>query len=86
MNLTRVNDELNAEARKLWRRVRELTRANRALLQRAERAEGERMVMAREVLRADAEVEGVREFMADPGLCPHCRRALNAAARVEMVA
>lgn len=83
MNLTRVNDELNAEARRLWRRVRELVRANRQLLQRAERAESERLVMAREVLRADAEVEAVREFMAETGLCPHCRRALRAAAMVE---
>lgn len=86
MNLTRVNDELNAEVRRLWRRVRELARANRALLQRAERAESERLVMAREVLRADAEVDAVREFMSETGLCPNCRRALQSAARVEMAA
>lgn len=86
MNLTRENEQLHAEVRKLWRRVRELVRVNRALLQRCERAESERREMAREVLRADCEVEGVREFLSNENLCATCRRNLRAAARVELAA
>lgn len=64
---------------KLERRVRKLTRVNRLLVSQRDRA-------VRDANRAAVLYEDVREFIDHPGLCPHCRRALKAAARVEMVA
>lgn len=64
---------------KLERRVRKLTRVNRLLVLQRDRA-------VRDANRAAVLYEDVREFIDHPGLCPHCRRALKAAARVEMVA
>ena len=64
---------------KLERRVRKLTRVNRLLVSQRDQA-------VRDANRAAVLVEDVREFIDNPGLCPHCRRALKAAARVEMVA
>ena len=61
---------------KLERRVRKLTRVNRLLVLQRDRA-------VRDADRAAVLVEDVREFIDHPGLCPHCRRALRAAARVE---
>ena len=61
---------------KLERRVRKLTRVNRLLVLQRDRA-------VRDANRAAVLVEDVREFMDHPGLCPHCRRALRAAAMVE---
>ena len=64
---------------KLERRVRKLTRVNRLLVLQRDRA-------VRDANRAAVLVEDVREFIDHPGLCPHCRRALRAAARVEVSA
>ena len=64
---------------KLERRVRKLTRVNRLLVSQRDRA-------VRDANRAAVLVEDVREFIDHPGLCPHCRRALKAAARVELAA
>lgn len=64
---------------KLERRVRKLTRVNRVLVAQRDQA-------VRDANRAAVELDDVREFMNHPGLCPHCRRALKAAARVELVA
>lgn len=64
---------------KLERRVRKLTRVNRALRVRCKRAE-----LA--LIRAQVEVDNVRDFMAESGICNTCRRALQSAARVEMAA
>lgn len=61
---------------KLERRVRKLTRVNRLLVLQRDRA-------VRDADRAAVLVEDVREFIDHPGLCPHCRRALRAAAMVE---
>lgn len=61
---------------KLERRVRKLTRVNRLLVSQRDRA-------VRDANRAAVLVEDVREFIDHPGLCPHCRRALRAAAMVE---
>ena len=61
---------------KLERRVRKLTRVNRLLVLQRDRA-------VRDANRAAVLVEDVREFIDHPGLCPHCRRALRAAAMVE---
>lgn len=64
---------------KLERRVRKLTRVNRALLLRCKRAE-----LA--LIRAQVEVDNVRDFMAETSICDSCRRALRSAARVELAA
>ena len=68
--------ERDAITIKLERRVRKLTRVNRVLVAQRDRA-------VRDANRAELLADDIREFMADPGLCPHCRRALKAAARVE---
>ncbi len=64
---------------KLERRIRRLTRVNRALVAQRDRA-------VRDANRAAVELDDVREFMDHTGLCPHCRRALKAAARMELAA
>lgn len=64
---------------KLERRVRKLTRVNRLLVSQRDKA-------IRDANRAAVLVDDVNEFMNHPGLCPHCRRALKAAARVEFAA
>ena len=71
-------DEMDRDATtiKLERRVRKLTRVNRLLVSQRDRA-------MRDANRAAVLVEDVREFIDHPGLCPHCRRALRAAAMVE---
>lgn len=61
---------------KLERRVRKLTRVNRVLVAQRDRA-------VRDANRAELLADDIREFMDHPGLCPHCRRALRAAAMVE---
>ena len=74
-------DEMDRDATtiKLERRVRKLTRVNRLLVVQRDRA-------VRDANRAAVLYEDVREFIDHPGLCPHCRRALKAAARVELAA
>lgn len=64
---------------KLGRRVRKLTRVNRVLVAERDRAD-------RNALRLAVELDQVREFMSETGLCDHCRRALRSAARVEFAA
>ncbi len=64
---------------KLERRIRRLTRVNRILVAERDRAD-------RNALRFAVELDNVREFMSETGLCDHCRRALKAASRVEMAA
>ncbi len=64
---------------KLERRIRRLTRVNRILVAERDRA-------VRNALRFAVQVESVQEFMSETGLCDHCRRALKAAARLELAA
>ena len=64
---------------KLERRVRKLVRVNRVLVSQRDKA-------LRDLLRAAAEVDNVRDLMAERGLCDGCRRALKAAARLELAA
>ena len=64
---------------KLERRVRKLVRVNRLLVIERDRA-------VRNALRFAVQVENVQEFMSETGLCDHCRRALKAAARLELAA
>lgn len=64
---------------KLERRVRKLVRVNRVLVSQRDKA-------LRDLLRAAAEVDNVRDLMAERGLCDGCRRALQAAARLELAA
>ena len=68
--------ERDSTTLKLERRIRKLVRVNRLLVSQRDQA-------VRDANRAAVLVDDVREFMADPGLCPHCRRALRAAAMVE---
>lgn len=71
--------ERDAITVRLERRVRKLTRVNRVLVAQRDRA-------VRDANRAELLADDIREFMDYPGLCPHCRRALKAAARVEFAA
>ena len=71
--------ERDAITIKLERRVRKLTRVNQILVSQRDKA-------IRDANRAAVLVDEVREFMDHPGLCPHCRRALRSAARVELAA
>ncbi len=71
--------ERDAITVKLERRIRKLTRVNRLLVSQRDKA-------IRDANRAAVIVDDVREFMDHPGLCLYCRRALKAAARVEMAA
>ena len=64
---------------KLERRIRRLTRVNRVLVAQRDRA-------VRDANRAAAEVDNVRDLMAERGLCDGCRRAIQAAARLELAA
>lgn len=71
--------DMGSTVAKLERRVRKLTRVNRLLVSQRDKA-------VRDANRAAVLADDVREFMDHPGLCPHCRRALKAAARVELAA
>lgn len=71
--------ERDAITVRLERRVRKLTRVNKALVVRCRKAE-----LA--LIRAQVEVDNVRDLLAERGLCDSCRRALRDAARVEFAA
>ncbi len=71
--------ERDAITVRLERRVRKLTRVNKALVVRCRKAE-----LA--LIRAQVEVDNVRDLLAERGLCDGCRRALQSAARVELAA